>query len=322
MATNDFINQVLTLTNEFRAQNGLSALKLNTELNAAAQVHSEDMANQDYFDHTGKDGSQPWDRAKVVGYEALSIGENIAAGYTTAQAVVEGWKNSPGHRANMLNSNYTELGVGYFYLANDTGSINYNTYWTQLFGSGDLNPSSNLPSSTASASPGDDQLTGTSASEQLAGEGGNDRIYGGSGNDTLSGGAGDDLLNGGSGNDVLNGGSDKDLFYFDSGRSFSAADLGLDRIVDFGVNSDKIVLDKTTFGAITKRQIGFVSNDDAVSSSRKHIVYSRGTGKLFYNANGSASGLGKGTAFAVVDSDNNLSTAAPALTSADFQIVI
>lgn len=73
------------------------------------------------------------------------MGENIAAGYSTPEAVVEGWKNSSGHRANLLNPNFTELGVGYYYLANDTGSVNYNRYWTQVFGSGDLNPATNLP---------------------------------------------------------------------------------------------------------------------------------------------------------------------------------
>ncbi|UBF24763.1 CAP domain-containing protein [Kovacikia minuta CCNUW1] len=72
-------------------------------------------------------------------------GENIAAGYSTPEQVVQGWINSPGHRANLLNPSYTELGIGYYYLANDTGSVNYKSYWTQDFGSGDRNPSSNLP---------------------------------------------------------------------------------------------------------------------------------------------------------------------------------
>lgn len=335
MATSNpaFIARVLELTNQFRAQNGLSPLKANVELDAAAEGHSEDMANQDYFSHTGKDGSQPWDRAKEVGYEANSMGENIAAGYSTPEAVVEGWKNSPGHRANMLNASYTELGVGYFYLANDTGSVNYNTYWTQLFGSGDLNPNSNLPSPSPSPAPtpaptptptpgaGDDQLIGTSASEQLAGEGGNDRIYGNGGDDRLSGGTGDDLLNGGAGKDILTGGADKDSFVFDSNKAFSAADFGLDRVTDFVRGTDKIVLDKTSFGNISNTSIGFVSRDSQAAGNSKQIVYSRGTGRLFFNANGSSSGLGKGAAFAVIDSDNNSATAAPALAGSDFQIV-
>jgi len=148
-----FENEVLQLTNQFRSENGRSPLKLNVELNATAYGHSQDMAQQDYFSHTGKDGSLPWDRAKEVGYEARAMGENIAAGQRTPQEVVQGWINSPGHRANLLNANYTELGVGYYYLANDTGSVNYNRYWTQVFGSGDTNPSSNLPSPSPSPSP-------------------------------------------------------------------------------------------------------------------------------------------------------------------------
>jgi hypothetical protein len=327
----EFANQVLALTNEFRAQNGQPALKLNAELNAAAAAHSEDMAKQDYFDHIGKNGSKPWDRAKLVGYEARSMGENIAAGYTTAAAVVQGWINSPGHRANLLNSSYTELGVGYFYLANDTGSVNYKAYWTQLFGSGDLNPNSSIPSPTPTPAPtpaptpiplaGNDELIGGSAGEQLAGEGGNDRIYGNGGNDTLSGGIGDDLLNGGSGNDVMTGGDGKDLFVFDSGRAFAAADFGVDRITDFVRGTDKIVLDKSSFGEISSTQIGVVRRDGLASTSSKQIVYSRGSGRLFFNANGSASGLGRGGAFAIVDTDNNSSTAAPSLSASDFQIV-
>lgn len=338
MATTNaaFVTRVLELTNDFRAQNGLSALKLNVELNAAAQNHSEDMANQDYFSHTGKNGSQPWDRAKVVGYEALAMGENIAAGQSTPEAVVEGWKNSSGHRANMLNAKYTELGVGYFYLANDVGSVNYNTYWTQLFGSGDRNPASNLPSPTPSPSPvpsptpssvpsagtsGNDELIGGAIGEQLAGEGGNDRIYGNGGNDTLLGGAGDDWMNGGGGNDVMTGGANRDSFVFGSNQAFAAVDFGVDRITDFARGTDKILLDKTSFGNLSSSSVATVSRDSQVARNSKQIVYSRGTGRLFYNANGSASGLGRGAAFALIDSDNNSTTAAPALTASDFQIV-
>lgn len=336
MATTNtaFTTRVLELTNQFRAENGLPGLKLNAELNAAAQGHSEDMAKQDYFSHTGKNGSRPWDRAKAVGYEAQSMGENIAAGYTTPEAVVEGWKNSPGHRANMLNSTYKELGVGYFYLANDTGSINYNSYWTQKFGSGDLNPASFLPTASPTASPTpspapapvpspnlDDELIGTADGELLAGESGNDRIFGNGGNDTLNGGSGDDLLNGGAGNDLLSGGTGKDAFVFDSGKAFAAEDFGLDRIIDFERGVDKIVLDRTSFGRISPSSIGIVSRDFLASTSSKRIVYSRSSGRLFFNANRSGGGFGDGGVLAVIDSDNNAATAAPALTTTAFQIV-
>jgi uncharacterized protein YkwD len=137
-----FTAEVLALTNQFRASQGLTALTLNQELNAAADRHSADMLNQDYFDHTGRNGSKPWDRAGALGYSASTIGENIAAGYGSAEAVVQGWINSPGHRANLLNFRYTEMGLGYSSSTQDTGTVNYGNYWTQMFGSGDTNPAS------------------------------------------------------------------------------------------------------------------------------------------------------------------------------------
>jgi uncharacterized protein YkwD len=132
--TNNFIQEVLDLTNAERAKEGLSALQLNPNLNLAAQNHSEDMALRDYFSHTGVNGSSSGDRATTAGYQFSSLGENIAAGYITPQEVVLGWMNSPGHRANIMNGNYREMGLGYYYLGNDTGNVNYNYYWTQEFG--------------------------------------------------------------------------------------------------------------------------------------------------------------------------------------------
>lgn len=144
-SSSDFVQRVLELTNQFRAQNGVAPLQLNQELNAAALNHSTNMALQDFFSHTGKDGSSAGDRMRQVGYTSNAWGENIAAGYTTPEQVVQGWINSPGHRANLLNSRFTELGVGYYNLTNDTGSVNYKNYWTQNFGGGDTNPATKLP---------------------------------------------------------------------------------------------------------------------------------------------------------------------------------
>jgi len=148
-----FNNEVLRLTNQFRAENGLKALKFNAELNETAQGHSQDMALKDFFSHTGKNGSKAWDRARSNGYTARSMGENIAAGQRTPESVVNAWINSPGHRKNLLNSSYTEMGVGYFNLSNDTGKINYTTYWTQVFGSGDLTPDSPAASPKPKTTP-------------------------------------------------------------------------------------------------------------------------------------------------------------------------
>lgn len=119
-------------------------MKFDDKLNFAADEHSQNMANQDFFSHTGKDGSSAGDRIDTAGYDWSSWGENIAAGYATPQDVVDGWISSPGHRANMLNNNFEEIGVGHFNLENDTGNVNYNHYWTQVF----ADPAEPSPSAT------------------------------------------------------------------------------------------------------------------------------------------------------------------------------
>jgi uncharacterized protein YkwD len=126
---------VVDLINDERVVAGCAPLQVNSKLVAAAQGHSEDMAINDFFSHTGSDGSSFVNRIEAQGYSWSTGGENIAAGYGTAAAAVNGWMNSSGHRANILNCNYQETGVGYYYLANDTGSVNYNRYWTQVFAS-------------------------------------------------------------------------------------------------------------------------------------------------------------------------------------------
>lgn len=121
---------VLDLVNAEREQAGCGALEANPYLRTAAFLHSQDMAVNEYFDHTGLDGSRFWDRANRAGYQGAPAGENIAAGYRSAESVMNGWMNSSGHRANILNCRHTEIGIGYFY---DSGSP-YRSYWTQVFG--------------------------------------------------------------------------------------------------------------------------------------------------------------------------------------------
>jgi uncharacterized protein YkwD len=134
--TNSFLDEVLKLVNIERsnANNGLQPLELSGKLNQIAYEHSQDMALSDYFSHTGVNGSSPQDRATKGGYQYSRFGENIAAGYVTPKEVVEAWMTSDGHRANILNPNYKEMGIGYYELLNDTGNVNYNYYWTQDFG--------------------------------------------------------------------------------------------------------------------------------------------------------------------------------------------
>jgi uncharacterized protein YkwD len=106
------------------------ALTLNTQLNSASDKHAVDMATYNYFSHTGRDGSQPWDRMTREGYKWRAAGENIAAGYTTTRAVVDGWLQSPGHCKNIMSANFKEVGVGYGYSVSST----YKHYWVTDFG--------------------------------------------------------------------------------------------------------------------------------------------------------------------------------------------
>lgn len=131
-----FLDQVIALTNQARADNGLPSLTANPLLTTAAQKHAEAMAAAEFFDHTNpKTGDQPGDRVTAEGYRWSVVAENIAAGDATPAEVVAGWLNSPGHRANILNKDVREIGVGYVFKANDTfpGPTGYHHYWVQVF---------------------------------------------------------------------------------------------------------------------------------------------------------------------------------------------
>ena len=106
------------------------ALKWNAKLETAALLHSQDMANQNYFSHTGKNGSQPWDRMTAAGYAWRTAAENIAAGQPDLTGVMDGWVKSPGHCANLMSVAYTEVGMA---MATNSSS-DYRIYWTQNFG--------------------------------------------------------------------------------------------------------------------------------------------------------------------------------------------
>lgn len=129
-----FVQRVLELTNLYRQQVGFQPLTLNQKLTQAAQGHSENMANSDFVGHVAPNGSNMSDRVRATGYQYWTIAENVAAGHSTPDAVLEGWMNSSGHRANILNPDLKEIGIGYYHLANDTGMVNYDHYWTQNFG--------------------------------------------------------------------------------------------------------------------------------------------------------------------------------------------
>ncbi|NJK70346.1 MAG: tandem-95 repeat protein [Microcoleus sp. SU_5_3] len=162
---------------------------------------------------------------------------------------------------------------------------------------------------------GDDTFNGGLGFDSVVGGNANDTLIGGDGNDTLIGGDGNDLVAGNTGYDLLTGGGGEDRFLFKSIGAFNADDFGSDRLTDFTIGTDKILLSQTTFGAITVAEITFVDSDLAVDTSNGLIVYSLATGNLFFNQNGVQIGLGTGALFATLDGTSSL-------TASDFQIVV
>jgi uncharacterized YkwD family protein/spore coat assembly protein SafA len=116
--------EVVRLVNVARAQNGLAPLTTNWELSRVARYKSQDMVDKHYFSHTSPTYGTPFQMMKAFGLTYRTAGENIAYGQRTPQEVVTAWMNSSGHRANILNASYTQIGVGY--VANGN-------YWTQMF---------------------------------------------------------------------------------------------------------------------------------------------------------------------------------------------
>jgi len=121
---------VIELVNLERSVYGLHPLKPDDQLLSAARGHSLDMAENNYFNHISLDGRNFSDRITDAGYIPSAAGENIAAGYPTPETVMNGWMNSSGHRSNILNATYCDIGVGYAY----NEASDYGRYWTQDFG--------------------------------------------------------------------------------------------------------------------------------------------------------------------------------------------
>jgi Ca2+-binding RTX toxin-like protein len=158
--------------------------------------------------------------------------------------------------------------------------------------------------------------TGNNLNNTVTGNGANNTLFGGIGNDTITGGIGNDLLIGASGNDSLTGGDGSDRFLYDSNAAFISSAVGIDRINDFVSGTDKLVLDKTTFTALTSiagngfnlaSEFAVVGTDAAASTSNAFIVYSSETDNLFYNQNGVTSGFGSGAQLATLSGITTLS---------------
>ncbi|MEV0902395.1 CAP domain-containing protein [Actinoplanes sp. NPDC049802] len=120
-------SEVLRLVNAERKSAGCSSLSRESRLEAAAQKHSELQATQNTMSHQLPGEASMGDRVTAEGYRWRGVAENVAAGYTTAASVMDGWMNSPGHKANILNCGYKEIGVGR--AKSSSGTL----YWTQNF---------------------------------------------------------------------------------------------------------------------------------------------------------------------------------------------
>nr|MDZ7999576.1 DUF4347 domain-containing protein [Aulosira sp. DedVER01a] len=169
---------------------------------------------------------------------------------------------------------------------------------------------------------GNDSLLGENGNDYLSGDIGDDYLVGADGNDSLLGGNDNDFLVGGAGNDYLLGGTGNDQFVYNLNSPFNSSAIGVDTIADFTLNSDKIVLYKNTFTALTSiAGNGFsaanefiqVATDAAAAISSAMIVYNSANGKLFYNENGVLNGFGTGAQFATL-------TNRPSLSANDFLI--
>lgn len=122
---------IISLANDARVQNGLSELTPNALLSKAAQNKANDMLAKQYFSHNTPDGATPWSFIKAVGYSYTTAGENLAIDFTEAENIQSAWMNSPGHRANILNKNFQEIGIG---ISKGTFDNHQTTIVVQMFG--------------------------------------------------------------------------------------------------------------------------------------------------------------------------------------------
>ena len=120
----DYELRVVELINNIRREYGLGTLQVDTQLSHVARVKSQDMHDKRYFAHNSPTYGTPFEMMRSFGISYRTAGENIAMGYRTPEAVVDGWMNSSGHRANILNGSFTKIGMGY---------VADGSYWTQMF---------------------------------------------------------------------------------------------------------------------------------------------------------------------------------------------
>lgn len=248
---NELEMQMLALVNAERTSRGLSPLRINGLLNDSAEQHSKWQLGVDIMSHTGANGSKPGDRMRAAGYVfegTWSNGENIAwrsqggsAGLADdVIALHTALMNSPSHRANLLNPNFKEIGIGIeigFFTSG--GKVYPSIIATQNFATSAAdNGGPGLPV-PLSGSTQADTIFGTAQGEAIDGFGGHDQLVGGGGDDTLRGAEGQDTLTGGLGDDSLSGGAGNDRLLGGAGNDILGGDDGADRL-EGGADADQL----------------------------------------------------------------------------------
>ena len=134
MASDQFDLRILELVNIERTKRELDPLSIDNQLDQAANFHNDEMVRADMMSHQLPGEADLGERVSATGYSWTRVAENISAGYTTPEAVVEGWMNSPGHKENILNPEFIHIGIGYEYAPDKNNAFDdYDVYWTQVF---------------------------------------------------------------------------------------------------------------------------------------------------------------------------------------------
>ena len=293
----NYAEDVLNLVNEERAKEGLRPLSLSSTLNDGTLIRAQEI--ETLFSHTRPDGSNCSTVVENT-YPSTYVGENIAAGQSSAEDVMESWMNSTGHRANILRKSYSELGVGLVYDEN----TDYKYYWVQLFGNpiisakdsdagvsfisnyeqtqmtlkigskvtdeiwaDSLNETYTIDAVDARENSNALILAGTySNSNTIYGGAGNSSLWGGTNNinDTLAGGTGSEMFWYGKydGNDVIDGASSND--------TVNLYDINLDAITEVNISSNQIFARFDTGLTLTINDGGGITPAFQLSDSQKY----------------------------------------------------
>ncbi len=246
----------------------------------------------------------------------LSFGDAASTKATLQNFQLENLENLPANGSRPAIGNI--LFDGQTSVTDSFDVFNANSTQTNLFNKNTVTFLNELNNNVAGFDNSNDVINAQGGNDIINGNSGDDLLRGGAGDDILIGGQGNDTLVGGRGNDVLIGGVGADFFLYNTNAEFTATAVGIDTITDFnGSEGDKIVLDKTTFGAIASVAGTGLSNTNdfqvtnLAGASTAIIVYNPLSGQLFYNQNGSTPGFGSGGLFATL-------TGAPTLTASDF----